>query len=611
MTVEIQHKVGTTSIPAHAQNGIFLLTNKHGDYFSLGSPNTTNYNGYFVKKEDGYHKILYDIAPVADSSSNAELQTLVLNGTSVKRKYADSKQESYLFEQGLLSDLEGNFAITLDCKKLYDESEQGRMYSVERMNLKGLTVLTITYTKYTDSSLNNQQYRTYLSIVTDMDFVSQDSWKEVHYLYDQRRGTKITPWVYELGKLNGKGHMTLSTAQSPEDARRTALEIFAEKDNLVREYVISYQKSLPTLPPKELLTWRALESLHTRTGIMAGLPWFFQEWSRDELISVGGLLAARRYAEVISILDKWYGSISKDGTLPAIYPDKGLPSADASGWLGKRTRDLLIKLSDENLVHLLPKNALINWRDATGRIIDNCMIRLRDGLIWNEYNTTWMDTSYADDGRTGARIEIQALFLALFDAHAHLCTMTKTPVEKNRSRVAKEVLDTVHSKLFVSGMLMDGLHADGSLDTTTRPNMFIAWYVAPKLFSQIEWKIIFDCALAELWLSWGGLSSISVHDKNFHDMYTGEDVSSYHRGDSWYFVNNMAAQALFVVDPDVYKDCINHICAASMDDLLAQGFAGHASELSSAKLQEAAGCYSQAWSASTLLELQIKLRSTR
>ncbi len=609
MTVEIKHKIANASIPAHASNGIFLLTNKHGDYFSLGSPNTSNYNGYFVKKEDGYHKILFDIAPLA--SAESELHALVLDGTSVERRYDCAKQELFLFEQGILSELEGNFVVSLDCKKLYDESDQGRMYSIERMNLNGMSVITVTYTKYTDSSLSNQQYRTYLAIATDMDFVQKELWKEANYSYDVRRGTHTIPWVYDVGVLSGKGHVTISTAQSPEDARRSALEIFARKDSLVNEYRSSYQKGLPTLPPRELLTWRALESLHTRTGIMAGLPWFFQEWSRDELISVGGLLAAKRYTEVISILDKWFSAVRKDGTLPAIYPDKGLPSADASGWLGKRTRDLIIKLSDDNLVHLLPRDALNHWRDSTGRIIDNCMSRLRDGLIWNEYNTTWMDTSYADDGRTGARVEIQALFLALFDAHVHLCTMTKTVVDKNKSRVAKEVLDAVHAKLFVSGMLMDGLHADGSLDTVVRPNMFIAWYVAPKLFSQSEWKIIFDCALAELWLSWGGLSSISVHDSNFHDIYTGENVASYHRGDSWYFVNNMAAQAMFAVDPDAYKECISRICAASMDDLLTQGFAGHSSELSSARSQEAAGCYAQAWSASTLLELQIKLRSTR
>jgi glycogen debranching enzyme len=450
-----------------------------------------------------------------------------------------------------------------------------------------------------------------LAIATDLSVLRKDVWREVQYSYDARRGTHSTPWVYDLCSVTGRGCVCIATAQSPESARRTALEIFSRKTTLLHELSSAYQKSLPMLPAKELLTFRALESLHTRTGIVAGLPWFFQEWSRDELIAVGGMLAAKRYSDVINILDKWFSVIQHDGTLPAIYPDKGLPSADGSGWLGKRTRDLLLKLSDENIMHLLKPDTIAEWRDATGRIIDDCRSRFKDGLIWTAYDTTWMDTSFSDDGRAGARIEIQALFLALFDAHVHLCTMTKTPVDKDRAAVAKAILDAVHQKLYVGGKLYDGLHADGSLDVAVRPNIFIAWYVAPKLFSQSEWKLIFDIALAELWLPWGGLSSIGIHDSNFHDSYTGENVASYHRGDSWYFVNNMAAQALFAVDPEYYNECVHHIFSASMDDFLAQGFAGHCSELSSAKSQDAAGCYAQAWSVSTLLELQIKLRSTR
>jgi glycogen debranching enzyme len=53
------------------------------------------------------------------------------------------------------------------------------------------------------------------------------------------------------------------------------------------------------------------------------------------------------------------------------------------------------------------------------------------------------------------------------------------------------------------------------------------------------------------------------------------------------------------------RDRAKAILRASMHDLLSLGVAGHASEISSARVQESAGCYAQAWSASTLLEASL------
>jgi glycogen debranching enzyme len=153
------------------------------------------------------------------------------------------------------------------------------------------------------------------------------------------------------------------------------------------------------------------------------------------------------------------------------------------------------------------------------------------------------------------------------------------------------------------GALLDGLHPDGTPDMTVRPNLFLAWYAAPKLFGDEEWRSFFHAALPRLWLEWGGLASVAKDDPRYRARYTGENVASYHRGDSWYYINNLAAIAMRKVDPVGFKVPIAKIRAASMHDLLSMGFCGHVSEISSAASQEAAGCWSQAWSASTLLEL--------
>jgi glycogen debranching enzyme len=89
----------------------------------------------------------------------------------------------------------------------------------------------------------------------------------------------------------------------------------------------------------------------------------------------------------------------------------------------------------------------------------------------------------------------------------------------------------------------------------------------------------------------------------FQNSHTGINNKSYHRGDSWYFVNNIAAMSLAKLDYNKYKDQIEKIKNASVNEMLYSGFLGQCAELSSAEKQDSSGCLAQAWSASTLSEL--------
>jgi len=90
-----------------------------------------------------------------------------------------------------------------------------------------------------------------------------------------------------------------------------------------------------------------------------------------------------------------------------------------------------------------------------------------------------------------------------------------------------------------------------------------------------------------------------VHTPN----YTGANNKSYHRGDSWYWLNNLTAICLMKVNAKKYKKYINTIKQASIKDILWQGGIGSASEVSSAAEQTGSGCLNQAWSDATFLEL--------
>jgi glycogen debranching enzyme len=136
-----------------------------------------------------------------------------------------------------------------------------------------------------------------------------------------------------------------------------------------------------------------------------------------------------------------------------------------------------------------------------------------------------------------------------------------------------------------------------------RCNIFLACYIYPNLLYNKEWKNFFKNSLSQLWLEWGGIASLDKENSAFHKLHSGEKPNSYHQGDSWFWVNNLAAIVLSQVDKRGFQAYINKILQASSYDILWQGIIGHHSELSSARDFKAQGCLSQAWSSAMFIEL--------
>jgi len=90
-------------------------------------------------------------------------------------------------------------------------------------------------------------------------------------------------------------------------------------------------------------------------------------------------------------------------------------------------------------------------------------------------------------------------------------------------------------------------------------------------------------------------------DSRFVAKDSGEGSSSYHNGDSWYFMNNLVASVLYRINPAKYSEYINEIMDASTNEILYMGTVGHHSEISSAMCQESLGCEAQLWSSAMYL----------
>ena len=170
----------------------------------------------------------------------------------------------------------------------------------------------------------------------------------------------------------------------------------------------------------------------------------------------------------------------------------------------------------------------------------------KNGLTINSQQETWMDTKHTP--RSGFRIEIQALRLSAYNF------LFKLTNERKYQKLELELKAKVKQKFWNHPILADGFNHHP--DFTIRPNIFLAYYLYPKLLEQEEWKICFNYALRKLWLNWGGIATINKNQGQFKDTYSGENPESYHNGDSWYFINNITAISLSRLDKKLYKKYI-------------------------------------------------------
>lgn len=560
-----------------SENGGYFLKNlvaKKTRYEGLYMPITTDDGWELVKS---FHDIVVDKELVAFDPST---DTLVFKDGSTQRFQVG--------KNGIVCDLKGADArLIMDCHLMYDYEEFARIY--QRKDKNNLYLFT-----YKKSGTTNYTY--YLAVKTTLRFTPSDRWYPESYELDIRRNAPPTSLhVYEAGTLKGDGRIVCAFGTTPKEAISTAQSLWKAQ---------AAPKKFPEdyLETALLLANDSLDALTIKrertTGIYAGLPWFYQWWTRDEAISLGALIRRGEFKQAKTMLLRQSRHMLDDGRIANRYPHSELGSADGIGWFATRMLELLqqavfTKREMESLF-----DTLLNQKEH----LENNY--LRDDLIWNAPLETWMDTGMDIDKRDGACIEIQLLHQKVNDLLAELArhtTRVYQPVDR---------LPMIRQRFFNGECLRDRITNDGQ-DDTVRPNLFFAYYLYPELLSQEEWTTTFSTAIKKLWTAWGGFTTIQTDSPLFHIEYTGQNNYSYHRGDVWYFVNNIAALCLHRCDPERFRPYVETIHKASAREILFSGALGHAAEISSAKQPESQGCLMQAWSAATFIELAIALRSSR
>ncbi len=548
-----------------------LVSNTAGSFALFGLK--SRYQGVFFSNQD---KIFKTIAHI-------ELKGMpgaILNELWKVTRDREGVQESFWFARSLpaffyeLSE-PAKVDVLFDCKLNYDNRVWGRQYEYVVQD----KALLVHFAKKHDDRESDEhgEYNFWLAFY-GCEFEKLEQWEEQHYTYDELRNSlPFSRWVLRGCRAHGSFVMAFSKSKDEalsiaKNSWRRKKELAEDAEKYSAEVIAGAKIKNEDMRVASECARYSLACLRSNHGLYAGLPWFHQRWARDELISSKALLHSGQKSLAKVILFSWLEKLLPGGKLPGTLTSS---IADA-GWLFLRFEDYFSELKKNERDWLLKKLELF---------LKEVERSLQDGLVINGARETWMDSI----DRPGARIEIQALTLAacrllrLFGKESSL-------EQKLRARV---------KELFWRQNYL----ADGSDDDTIRPNLFIAAYAYPELLSKKDWIACFDRVLPKLWLDWGGIATLDQAHPSFVANHTGENPKSYHSGDSWFWLNNLAAIVLFAFDKKKYKNHIQHILKSSTQEILYEGVVGHHAELSSASEFKSAGSLAQAWSAAMYAEM--------
>jgi len=566
-------------------NAGFLTANRKGDFASFFNQNQSRYQGWFFRNFGKVYKLIEDISLTGEGKI-IELRNEFWRHARVSKIDGKVAEESFFLPEknrGLVYEITGNqsFNLFLDFKPIYNNLEKEGFYKIETS--KNNIVIECC----------NQKEKVFLAIKLDKPkFLIKDTWIKRNYSLDMKRNSppfeKYVFWALEINASK----MAIGAGDTKKQAQGEANYIFAKTYKLKKEKRQSIKKfidfSKAKNPEISMAYWASQNALrelifeeHGQKQMSAGLPWFFNFWTRDAFISMKALLG-RDENTFWRICHHSFNLIGKTGFLANKIGDSKQENADSIGWLFKRAGEA---------IETKKLNEITIWK------VKKYIEKTLDGLLKYSNKTelavavdgdTWMDSI----NRAGERIELQALRLYMLKLAYNL-------TNDSSYKILEASLKFKVKEKFWNGEIL----FDSPEDQTIRPNIFLAAYIYPELLEEKEWQICFDNALNALWLPWGGLATIDKKSPYFHGRHTGEINQSYHSGDSWFYINNLTALVLKKNNPERYKFYIDKIIEASSKEILLMQAIGCHAELSSASELSSQGCPSQAWSSALFIEL--------
>ena len=361
----------------------------------------------------------------------------------------------------------------------------------------------------------------------------------------------------------------------------------------------------------------------TAVSVIAGYPWF-NDWGRDTMIALPGLLlATERAADAANTLRTFAGLI-RDGLVPNNFPDRAAAdpaynTADASLWFILAIRAHAAATGESALVdEMMPAvRAILDAHIAGTRYgigmdpVDSLLRAGEPGL-----QLTWMDAKVADrviTPRTGKPVEINALWYNALVAAARWCNGCGDSAMASRYQaLAQRAKSSFRQRFLRPGWpaLADVVDGPDGDDWSVRPNQILAISLPEPLIDGPAAEVILRDCRQHLLTSYG-LRSLAPGEAGYAGACVGppaERDSAYHQGTAWAWLLGPFAEAWARVTGD--REAALSLLRPFSEHLADAGLGSISEIFDGDPPHTPRGCIAQAWSVAEVLRVWRLLSSS-
>lgn len=357
----------------------------------------------------------------------------------------------------------------------------------------------------------------------------------------------------------------------------------------------------------------------TGTGIYAGLPWFDDYWGRDTFISLPGATLVngnlqdaksilRSFAEfqITDSTDEHYGRIPNRVT-PG---EKIYNTTDGTPWFISMIQEYIQYSGDLSFAREMYP---VIEKSIEGALKYHTS---SNDLMTHGDAETWMD-AVGPDGpwspRGNRAVEIQVLWYKQIQAGIQIATLLN---HLDQAEQWQNIADRVEKNFKVKYWnaqrqdLYDHLNADGTPDTSRRPNQEFAVSLSKNLFSPKQQGDIVKSVMDNIVYPWG-VASLAQTDPNFHPYhqyppYYPKDAA-YHNGIIWTWLSGPiidglarfgAIDSAYVLTQNLTTEILHRGMTGSIaevTDALPRHMPNNSRDVSGDDIH-LSGTFSQAWS---------------
>ena len=349
-----------------------------------------------------------------------------------------------------------------------------------------------------------------------------------------------------------------------------------------------------------------LDNKNIGIGSFAGFPYFSNVWARDDIFGLRALINLGEIGLVKNRINYYLNLIdSKTGGLPNLLSRTGENNCDIVFLLSKRIEDFLFYLIEEDELNKLYSNEELKKIYSTLNKSFHNIVKYNWDFD-NELIQVKNKNSFRDKLFEKFPLNVQVLFLNFTSSMSFLGKLIGDDINQNEIKSYEDFEGLLKMQIRSSYVKNGMLFSDIGCSKITY-DIFSSYYFYPELFSKEEWEEIFDRGLIVLRTDWSGISSLSSEHKHYIDEHSGHDGESRTRGDSFFYMNNIAAICMNNLNENKYSKIISSILLTSTSDVLGCGTIGFSSELSSSYEKRSEGNLAQLTSSTSYIEMIDKL----